>query len=145
MTPSKIVFKGSGHGDKAHQLVSSYFIGPHAENLHDLKQNIDSILNQLRDARLNYHPDDPVFITESVRNSPTFRAAKERVEKAVTTAANLLGKHSLPFWSARYQAHMCMDLSMPALLGYFMTMIYNRYNLRRQVTPPKSISVFGPE
>ncbi len=30
---------------------------------------------------------------------------------------------------------MCMDLSMPALLGYFMTMLYNPNNVTIEVSP----------
>lgn len=30
---------------------------------------------------------------------------------------------------------MCMDLSMPALLGYFMTMIYNPNNVSIEASP----------
>jgi hypothetical protein len=44
--------------DKSHQAVSSYFIGPQAENLGDFKENIESILNELQKARNNYYPDD---------------------------------------------------------------------------------------
>lgn len=115
--------------NKSHQAISSYFIGPQAENLGDFKENIDSILHELKKARTNYFPEDGVFISETTRDSKIFRACKKRVSNAVTKAAHLLGKHSLPFWSPRYQAHMCMDLSMPALLGYFMTMIYNPNNV----------------
>ncbi len=46
--------------DKSHQAISSYFIGPQAENLGDFKDNIDSILNELQKARANYFPDDGV-------------------------------------------------------------------------------------
>ncbi|CZS94233.1 uncharacterized protein RAG0_04293 [Rhynchosporium agropyri] len=121
--------------DKCHQAVSSYFIGPQAENLGDFRENIDSILNELQKARHNYFPEDGLFVTNATRNSQTFQACKKRVSNAVTKAAQLLGKHSLPFWSPRYQAHMCMDMSMPALLGYFMTMIYNPNNVAIEVSP----------
>lgn len=30
---------------------------------------------------------------------------------------------------------MCMDLSMPALLGYFMTMLYNPNNVSIEASP----------
>ena len=51
------------------------------------------------------------------------------MERAVQKISSLLGAHSLPFWSPRYEAHMCTDVSMPALLGYFATMIYNPNNV----------------
>jgi hypothetical protein len=51
------------HGDKSHQAVSSYFIGPRAENLGDFRVNIESILNELKNARQSYFPDDPVSVS----------------------------------------------------------------------------------
>jgi len=53
------------YGDKSHQAVSSYFIGPRAENLGDFRVNIESILNELQKARQSYFPDDPVSIFNS--------------------------------------------------------------------------------
>ncbi|TVY85093.1 putative L-tyrosine/L-aspartate decarboxylase [Lachnellula suecica] len=126
--------------DTSHQAVSSYFIGPQAENLQDFKDNIHSILDELEKARKSYFPKDDTFITPSIRSSAAFQACKKKVSSAVTKAANLLGKHSLPFWSPRYQAHMCTDMTMPALLGYFMTMIYNPNNCAIEASPLTTIA-----
>ncbi|KAK0716870.1 pyridoxal phosphate-dependent transferase [Lasiosphaeria miniovina] len=52
----------------------------------------------------------------------------------------MLGQHSVPFWSPRYQAHMCTDLSMPALLGYFMTMVYNPNNVTLEASPISTVA-----
>lgn len=46
--------------DVSHQIISSYFIGPQAENLPYFKENIDIILEELKDARQNYFKDDGV-------------------------------------------------------------------------------------
>lgn len=54
--------------------------------------------------------------------------------------AEMLGTYSIPFWSPRYQAHMCSDLSMPALLGYFMTMLYNPNNVALEVSPLTTVA-----
>jgi hypothetical protein len=47
-------------GDISHQIISSYFIGPQAENLDYFKANIHNILEELRNGRLNYYPQDGV-------------------------------------------------------------------------------------
>ncbi|KAI5786778.1 pyridoxal-dependent decarboxylase domain protein [Pyronema domesticum] len=47
----------------------------------------------------------------------------------------LLGRFSVPFWSPRYSAHMIMDTSMPATLGYFATMLYNPNNVAVEASP----------
>lgn len=49
-----------GHEDISHQMISSYFIGPQAENLAYFEQNIHTILEQLRIGRTSYFPEDGV-------------------------------------------------------------------------------------
>ena len=46
--------------DESHQMISSLFLGPHAENYEYFKSNIIAILEATRDARQNYFPDDGV-------------------------------------------------------------------------------------
>lgn len=48
--------------DESHQMISSLFLGPHAENYEYFKSNIITILEYTRDARLNYFPEDGVSI-----------------------------------------------------------------------------------
>lgn len=52
----------------------------------------------------------------------------------------MLGRHSIPFWSPRYQAHMCTDLSMPAMLGYMMAMMYNPNNVAIEASPISTVA-----
>jgi hypothetical protein len=47
-------------GDISHQIISSYFIGPQAENLDYFEANIHNILEELRNGRTNYFPQDGV-------------------------------------------------------------------------------------
>lgn len=46
--------------DVSHQIISSYFIGPQAENLPFFERNIHIILKELRQARHKYFPEDGV-------------------------------------------------------------------------------------
>ena len=80
------------------------------------------------------------FITEAIQASKKFKVKTKLVKDAVQQAARLLAQHSIPFWSPRYQAHMCTDMSMPALLGYFMTMIYNPNNVSIEASPLTTIA-----
>jgi hypothetical protein len=50
-------------GDITHQAISSYFIGPEAENIDEFKTNITTILTELENARKNYFPQPPVSKT----------------------------------------------------------------------------------
>jgi 5-formaminoimidazole-4-carboxamide-1-beta-D-ribofuranosyl 5'-monophosphate synthetase len=44
----------SASEDLTHQAISSYFIGPQAENMRYFKDNIQTILRELEDARKRY-------------------------------------------------------------------------------------------
>ncbi|KAB8237316.1 hypothetical protein ETB97_007633 [Aspergillus alliaceus] len=131
----------SDTGDLSHQAISSYFIGPQAENMKYFKDNIATILQELEVARKKYSFEgDQEFITSSIQNSDEFQRITRNFSHAVKKAAQLLGSHSIPFWNPRYQAHMSTDLSMPALLGYFMTMIYNPNNVALEASPLTTVA-----
>ncbi|KAK6346656.1 hypothetical protein TWF696_006775 [Orbilia brochopaga] len=119
----------------AYDAVHSYFIGPKGVNLPDFRANINTILDELLEARWNYFPADNKFISAGVRRSKKFQTARDDLNNAVRKVAQLLGEHSVPFWSPRYQAHMCTDLTMPSMLGYFMTMLYNPNNVALEASP----------
>ena len=80
------------------------------------------------------------FISKAVQKSETFRKKTDKIANAVQTAASILGQHSVPWWNPRYAAHMCMDLSMPAVLGYFMTMLYNPNNVSIEASPLTTVA-----
>lgn len=80
------------------------------------------------------------FITNEIQDSATFQKRTQDVSDAVKKLSKLLGAHSIPCWSPRYQAHMCTDLSMPALLGYFATMLYNPNNVAFEASPLSTIA-----
>ncbi|KAI0012591.1 pyridoxal-dependent decarboxylase domain-containing protein [Xylariaceae sp. FL0662B] len=128
------------HEDVSHQIISSYFIGPQAENLPYFKENIGIILEELQAAGENYFKEDGRFIDENTQQTPAFNASMEKLKKAVRKASNILGKSSIPFWSPRYEAHMCTDMSMASLLGYFMTMLYNPNNVAIEASPLSTVA-----
>ncbi|KXH29421.1 hypothetical protein CSAL01_12654 [Colletotrichum salicis] len=64
----------------------------------------------------------------------------DKLKNAVQMASSILGKSSIPFWSPRYEAHMCTDLSMASMLGYFMTMLYNPNNVAFEASPLSTLA-----
>ncbi|KAK0616216.1 pyridoxal phosphate-dependent transferase [Immersiella caudata] len=80
------------------------------------------------------------FIPQAVQDSAEFKRVTAKISTAVQQAAVMLGRHSIPFWSPRYQAHMCTDLSMPAMLGYMMTMMYNPNNVALEASPISTVA-----
>ncbi|KAI1351924.1 pyridoxal-dependent decarboxylase domain-containing protein [Xylaria sp. FL0043] len=124
------------HEDVSHQAISSYFIGPQAENLPYFKENINIILEELEKARKNYYPEDGKFIDEEMQKTPAFLASMDKMTRAVRKASSILGRTSIPFWSPRYEAHM----SMASILGYFMTMLYNPNNVAIEASPLSTVA-----
>lgn len=59
--------------DESHQIISSYFLGPKAENYKVFKKCLVEILEAQRDARLDYFPKDGVCALPPDRN-PNRRA-----------------------------------------------------------------------
>ncbi|PLB54096.1 PLP-dependent transferase [Aspergillus steynii IBT 23096] len=118
-----------------HQAISAFFIGPHAENMYFFRKHITVILDELESARQSYAPNDKRAITTKTQVSPQFAYFSSGISEAIRSATKLLSKHSIPYWSPRYGAHMCSDLSIPALLGYFMGMMYNPNNITPEVSP----------
>lgn len=80
------------------------------------------------------------FISKDVRRSKEFQHVRDNFSVVVRRVAQLLGEHSVPFWSPRYEAHMCTDLTMPSLLGYFMTMLYNPNNVALEASPLTTVA-----
>ncbi|CAG7948880.1 unnamed protein product [Penicillium nalgiovense] len=123
-------------------VINNYFIGPRASNMPDFRANINTVLDELLETRLDYYPEDndQKFITKEVRRSKEFQKVRHNFGDVVRKVAQLLGEHSVPFWSPRYEAHMCTDLTMPSLLGYFMTMLYNPNNVALEASPMTTVA-----
>lgn len=90
------------------------------------------------------HWTDAQRIKNSSRKKPesqkAFQKVRDNFGDVVRKVAQLLGEHSVPFWSPRYEAHMCTDLTMPSLLGYFMTMLYNPNNVALEASPLTTVA-----
>jgi len=57
-------------------------------------------------------------------HSLTFITANiKKLQNLVNQLGPQLAKNSVPFWSARYNAHMNMDTSLPGIVGYFTAML----------------------
>lgn len=44
-------------------VINNYFIGPRASNMPDFRANINTILDELLETRLDYYPEDNVLPT----------------------------------------------------------------------------------
>ena len=86
--------------DESHQKISSYFLGPKAENSDFFQKCLADIFEAQRDARLDNFPKDGKFISQEVQSSAAYRGSVRKMTNAVREASRLLAKHSIPFWYA---------------------------------------------
>ncbi|KAK7451261.1 hypothetical protein VKT23_012601 [Stygiomarasmius scandens] len=119
-----------------HERVSALFLGPKAENANFLRKYFNIVVDIQAQGRKDYQfDDDQIFITPKIMSSETFCMTQKLIEDKFTELAECLSKQSIPFYSPRYSAHMTMDVSMPAILGYLSTMMYNPNNVAFEASP----------
>lgn len=70
-----------------------------------------------------------------MQNSPAFLQTKNIMTSNLTELLTELGKKSIPFYSPRYSGHMCVDQSLPAILGFLSTTFYNPNNVAFEASP----------
>lgn len=86
--------------DETHQVISSFFLGPRAENYDFFQKRLADIFEAQRDARLDYFPKDGIFITPEVQSSAAYRESSRKMTEAVRDVSRLLATQSIPFWYA---------------------------------------------
>lgn len=107
--------------------LAAWFLGEKGENADELERLIVEAIRDQAFWRRNFYPGDPTRITESIKRSPDYASAIDTLRDSYRSLLALL-KRSVPFFSMRYQGHMNWDITLPALLGYFATMLYNPNN-----------------
>ncbi|KAL9043350.1 MAG: hypothetical protein Q9214_003460 [Letrouitia sp. 1 TL-2023] len=118
-----------------HPAVGAWFLGPRAENFHILKDIFESTLKSQEQARINLYSKDQPFITPEMQAKPLFQENIRKLAWELKALNDILKDHSVPFWSPRYQGHMNMDISFPAVIGYLVTMLYNPNNVATEASP----------
>lgn len=116
-------FKGKGS-----RSLEAWFLGPRGENAELLERLVvDAVRDQVY-WRRNFHPEDPVHITDKVKLEPEYRDGVARLQEGYAGLLAFL-KKSVPFFSMRYQGHMNWETTLPGILGYFAAMLYNPNNV----------------
>jgi glutamate/tyrosine decarboxylase-like PLP-dependent enzyme len=108
--------------------VEAWFLGQKAENADELERLIVEAIRDQAFWRRNFYPSDPTHITETIKRSPEYESAVDTLRESYRSLLAFL-KKSVPFFSMRYQGHMNWDTTLPAMLGYFATMLYNPNNV----------------
>ncbi len=114
--------------------LKAFFLGPKAENA-DLMEQM--LLNVYRDYvfwRRNFHPEDAASILPDDQRSSSYQDFVSNFQRELFTLLGEL-KADIPFFSPRYIGHMLADISLPALIGYIATMLYNPNNISWEGSP----------
>lgn len=125
----KLHLKSKGSNSSA-----AWFLGTKGENVSLFSELIQNGIDAHQEARLNYYPDDPAYITDELKNSEEYKNTvgflKDEFQKLLKQL-----QLSGPFWSMRSIGHMLWDTSLPGMLGYFSAMLYNQNNVAAEASP----------
>ena len=115
-------------------LLSSYFLGPKAQNARLWQDMLGRVYDDYVHWRRNYFPDDPSFIG---RNGPREEAQLDWLDELSSDLDTVLDKlkADYPFYSPRYIAHMLSDQTLPSVLGLFAGILYNANNVTGEAAP----------
>ncbi len=114
--------------------IKSAFLGQNAENLDYLESMIVEALRDHAYWRRNFHPEDKILISEFDKISKEFIESKALLHQSLFEILAKL-KNGVPFFSNRYLGHMNSDLLIPAIVGYFASMLYNQNNVVAESSP----------
>ncbi|KAF8645297.1 hypothetical protein AX16_007924 [Volvariella volvacea WC 439] len=119
----------------SHAKISASFLGPKAENAELLKKYLVGMVERLESGRKSYFPSDQNFITSQFIETQAFQERSASIASNLDLLLESLDKWAVPFWSPRYSAHMTVDQSLPAILGYVATLFYNPNNVAFEASP----------
>ncbi|TFY82435.1 hypothetical protein EWM64_g1571, partial [Hericium alpestre] len=74
-------------------------------------------------------------ITADVKASSAFKETMELLESRLVELTSLLNMKTVPFYSLRYSAHMLYDPTLPAIIGYLSTVLFNPNNVTIECSP----------
>jgi glutamate/tyrosine decarboxylase-like PLP-dependent enzyme len=115
--------------------IGSYFLGPKAENLPFVEEQLVEILRDHAYWRKNFHPADEPIFSAQVTRSDDFSTSCAIIRQRVEELSRRFKQHNVPFASPRYLAHMISDNHLGSLFGYFLGMLYNSNNVTHEVSP----------
>ncbi|MCH8487620.1 MAG: hypothetical protein LAT75_12195 [Candidatus Cyclonatronum sp.] len=108
--------------------LKSFFLGPQAENSTWVREILDELFDAWFDWRKALYSSDGPAISESDMATPEFLERRETIRKQVGILMRRL-QNEVPSFSPRYIGHMITEVSMPALIGHIVTLLYNPNNI----------------
>jgi len=125
---------GSEHIPDFEHDLDLYFLGPKSEQRQFLSEALHLVLNDHVFWRRNYYPKDPPAIGYSKVNGADASHFKEQFFTELFSLVSDL-KLDVPVFSPRYMAHMISETTLPSLVAYFATLLYNPNNVSSEASP----------
>jgi glutamate/tyrosine decarboxylase-like PLP-dependent enzyme len=118
--------------------LKALFLGPQAANAEWVEQLLLRVFRDHVFWRLNFHPEDLPAVQPEEQFNPAYQTFLAHFQRELFLLLGEL-KSDIPFYSPRYIGHMLADVSLPALIGYFATLLYNPNNCSWEVSPVTSL------
>lgn len=114
--------------------IKALFLGPKAENGELAEKMLLQVFRDYIFWRRNFHPEDMSAIQPEEQTSAEYQRLVARFQRELFMLLGEL-KADIPFYSPRYIGHMVADISLPAMVGYLATMLYNPNNVSWEASP----------
>ncbi len=108
--------------------IKSFFLGPAAENAEWLEVVLREIFQSWYAWRRLINSKDCSVISSEDQALPEFIAQQEQTKEVIKDLVKRF-EGEIPKFSPRYIGHMFSEVSMPALLGHFITLLHNPNNI----------------
>ncbi|TNE70222.1 decarboxylase [bacterium] len=114
--------------DPIETSLKTFFLGPKSENADLVNDLISEIFQDWYAWRKTFHPEDGVAITEKDKQLTEYRSQIDTFKSHVTTILRRFNSE-IPTFNPRYIGHMVAEISLPALMGHFITLLHNPNNI----------------
>lgn len=111
--------------------LKSFFLGPQAENAPWFSYVVAEMLNSWFFWRMSCYPKDGRSIAVTDHVHPQFKKRQQGIVDLLRSVSSAF-EAEIPKFSPRYVGHMFSEISMPALLGHFVTLLHNPNNISEE-------------
>ncbi len=119
--------------DPKEAALKSFFLGPQAENAESFSRLLSLISSHYIEWRRAQYPNDGCAIAREDLESQEYKACISRFENRLTILLERFAAE-VPKFSPRYVGHMFSEISLPALLGHFVSLMHNPNNISSDVS-----------
>lgn len=113
--------------------LKSFFLGPQSENAPWIRDLVNHVFDQWFHWRKSKYTSDGQAITPSDQLSNLFRFHVRDFKSEINELLERFHQE-VPSYSPRYIGHMVTEISLPALIGHILTLLYNPNNISGEVS-----------